>query len=1021
MHPQRPPFASLARRACALFAFLAAAPVVSAHAAHAQASPPLGGTAQSRLALSQYHHTAWTTRDGAPASIFALAQTDDGFLWLGTTGGLFRFDGVRFELVEKAGGAQLPSGNISALLSTPEGLWIGYRLGGVSLLAKDTMRTFGSQDGLPERSVWAITRDSTGTMWAGTTVGVYRMERGRWREVGPDEGVPRAWVTSLITDARGRVWVGTVEGILRRDSVAGRFTLVHSERPSPPGETFNEPSLAAGQERNGSVWLSSWTDGVKQLDDGGYTAGRARLPRRRTGAVFIDRAGDLWVATADSVSGGIEHIWLDGSDQERTTRESQRLTWERGLSGRDVASIFGDREGNIWVGTSGGLERFRRPKMVKVLLPPPVQPWFALAPADSGAIWVGLIGRMLKVSTKAEEVLTHSEAAHCAYRDPDGVVWVASNTGLWRTMAGRFVPVGLPKELIGVSKQAITRDGSGALWLSVARKGVYRLIGGRWINFGGISGLPREPALVLTTDTDGRTWFGYTGDRVALLEGDSVRVFTKAEGLAVGNVLSIHVRDAHVWIGGDRGLARFDGRRFHIVLDQAGLTFRGTSGIVETAEGELWLHGAAGITRIPAAEVRHVAMDPGYEVRSERLDYRDGLDGTAEQLRPIPTAVAGSDGRIWFATSTDLYWIDPRAIPRNTLPPRVVIRDLVAAGTSYSGSRQLELPQRTTGVQIDFAAMGLSIPERIRFRYQLVGSDTSWQDVGGRRQAFYTNLGPGSYRFRVVAANEDGVWNETGAALAFIIPPTFIQSRWFLALWVCGLGGTAWMLYRLRLRQVAGRLSARYQVALGERTRIAQELHDTLLQGFTGVSLQVVAAAARVTEPPEATRALRDVVRLAQQTLADARQAIWDIRSADLEHQSLPEAIEVAARSAVGDNDVALGFTTTGPVRRMAPELETTALRVSREAVLNALKHAAPTHVDVVLEYAPHHFMLRVSDDGQGIAAGAVDGATATGHWGVDGMRQRAQHAGGDLDIATESGHGTVVSLRLPLDPTRPR
>jgi hypothetical protein len=435
-----------------------------------------------------------------------------------------------------------------------------------------------------------------------------------------------------------------------------------------------------------------------------------------------------------------------------------------------VRSIFADREGNIWVGTSGGLERFRRPKMVKVLLPP-VPTWLALVPADSGTIWVGVLGRMLKVGTKVEEVLSHPGAVQCTYRDPDGVVWVASNMGLWRTVAGKFVAVRLPKELVGPSKQAITRDANGGLWLSVARKGVYRLIGGRWINFGGLSGLPREPAIVLTTDNQGRTWFGYTGDRVALLEGDSVRVFTKADGLAVGNVLSIHGRDAHVWIGGERGLARFDGRRFHMVLNQSGLSFRGTSGIVETAEGELWLHGAPGITRIPAAEVSHVGMDPTYEVRGERLDYRDGLEGIAEQLRPIPTAVAGSDGRIWFATSTDLYWIDPRAVPRNPLPPLVTIRDLIAGGRSYRGGRPLVLRERTTGVQIDFAAMGLSLPERIHFRYQLVGSDTGWQDVGGRRQAFYTNLGPGSYRFRVVAANEDGVWNENGAALAFTIPP----------------------------------------------------------------------------------------------------------------------------------------------------------------------------------------------------------------------------------------------------------
>ena len=391
--------------------------------------------------------------------------------------------------------------------------------------------------------------------------------------------------------------------------------------------------------------------------------------------------------------------------------------------------------------------------------------------------------------------------------------------------------------------------------------------------------------------------------------------------------------------------------------------------------------------------------------------------GRRNNFGRFPRRSQGSDGKLWFTTSSGLYWIDPRAVPTNALPPLVAIRNLVAGGKSYSVSGPLTLHERTTGVQIDFSAMGLSVPERIRFRYQLVGSDTGWQDAAGRRQAFYTNLGPGSYRFRVIAANEDGVWNETGATLAFTIPPSFIQSRWFLAIWVSGLAVAMWMLYRLRVRQVAGRLHVRYQAALDERTRIAQDLHDTLLQGFTGVSLQVVAAASRVSAPPEAIHALRNVVQLAQQTLTDARQAIWDMRSADLEHQSLTEALEVAARSAVADNDVEICFATEGQPRRMSPELETTALRVGREAILNAVKHAMPTHVDIVLEYAPQSFLLRVKDDGRGMSSEAVDGAAASGHWGVAGMRERARRAGGDLDIVTEPGRGTTVSLRLPLDP----
>ena len=270
--------------------------------------------AQSRLALSQYHHTAWTAREGAPANVNAIAQSEDGFLWLGTAGGLVRFDGMRFELIDRVGGVPFPSGNISVLLKGPEGLWIGYRLGGVSLLTPDTLHSFGVEQGLPARSVWTLARDSSGTMWAGTTVGLYRLERGRWREVGPDEGVPRAWITSLIIDAHGRIWAGTVEGVVRRDSAAGRFTLVHSVRPSPPGEPRNVPLLVLSKGNDESIWLSSWLEGLQQLDvKSGRVAVHVDFPRRRNGYAFVDWDGDLWAAGVDGVdpSAQVDRAHLD--------------------------------------------------------------------------------------------------------------------------------------------------------------------------------------------------------------------------------------------------------------------------------------------------------------------------------------------------------------------------------------------------------------------------------------------------------------------------------------------------------------------------------------------------------------------------------------------------------------------------------------------------------------------------------------------------------------------------------------
>src|SRR4051794_38757714 len=304
------------------------------------------GGAQGRLTLSQYHHTAWSAREGAPTNINSLAQSDDGFLWLGTPVGLFRFDGMRFEQFERVGESPFPSGNISALLKAPEGLWIGYRLGGVSLLTKDTLESFGVEKGLPERSVWSLTRDSSGTMWAGTTVGLYHLERGRWREFGPDQGVPRAWVSSLITDARGRIWAATTEGIVRRDSAAGRFTFVHPVHSSPPGEPHNLPFLALGKGNDEFMWLSSWQNGLQQLDmKSGRVSAQADFPHHGKTYLFVDPHGDLWVAGSDSADPSleaVEHFRTDSSGQTPVRADAVRLSRAGGLSGNEVLAFFGD-------------------------------------------------------------------------------------------------------------------------------------------------------------------------------------------------------------------------------------------------------------------------------------------------------------------------------------------------------------------------------------------------------------------------------------------------------------------------------------------------------------------------------------------------------------------------------------------------------------------------------------------------------------------------------------------------------
>jgi signal transduction histidine kinase len=375
--------------------------------------------------------------------------------------------------------------------------------------------------------------------------------------------------------------------------------------------------------------------------------------------------------------------------------------------------------------------------------------------------------------------------------------------------------------------------------------------------------------------------------------------------------------------------------------------------------------------------------------------------------------------------------VDPAHLRRNPVPPPVQIRALVAAGRRHTAGR-VALPTRTTELQIAYTALSLVVPERVRFRYRLTGRnagwreaswrDTSWQDAGARREAIYTNLGPGSYRFQVTASNDDGAWNAAGAAVDFVIPPTFVQTNAFLALCAAALGAAVWLLVLLRHRQLAHALRLRFEATLAERTRIAQELHDTLLGGFAGVTAQLYAVRGLLTaRPADAAATLSRALATADVALREARNAVWEMRSPALDAGDLPDALAAAARDALATTSISFRLTVRGDRRALPPAVEFTAFRVAREAVTNAAKHANARVIALELCYGPQALALTVRDDGCGLTSADVDGARHDGHWGVVGMRERARKAGGTLDIAAAPGGGTQVTVTLPLHEGRGR
>jgi signal transduction histidine kinase len=509
-------------------------------------------------------------------------------------------------------------------------------------------------------------------------------------------------------------------------------------------------------------------------------------------------------------------------------------------------------------------------------------------------------------------------------------------------------------------------------------------------------------------------WLGYPGNRIAMIDDGVVREFTAEDGIKIGTVTTVNAGHDHVLVGGELGLALFDGQRFHSLTADRIEALNGISGIIETSDGDVWLNGSLGIVRVSAAELQQALENADHDMTYRVFDYEDGLPGIAQQVNPIPTAVVGGDGRLWFATNHGVAWIDPTRILTNDLPPPVTISAISSGSEGYSLSGDLRLPSSVRQIEIDYTALSLSIPERVQFRYMLEGLDAEWQIAGTRRRAFYTNLAPRPYTFRVIAANNDGVWNEVGASASFSVAPRFFQASWFIAL--CGsvaiLG--VWLLYRFRMWQIAAGLHARLESRLAERQRIARELHDTLLQSTQGLVLRFQAVAQQMSPGDPARRMLEDALDRADDVLADGRDRVKDLRVDTEASHDLSQALKSVGDSLSEDCPTTFHIVVNGAARALHPTVMDESYRIAREALINAFHHSRATKIHAEISYSSNVLMLRLRDDGCGIDEQILETGNRPGHWGLPGMRERALRIRSELNISSAPAAGTTVELRVP-------
>ncbi len=974
-------------------------------------------------------HESWTFKEGAPEQPRAFAQTADGYLWVGAPAGLFRFDGVRFELFRSPFGDQLQSTNVSALFAPANGgLWIGYVFGGFSFLRNGRITNFVDGTG----SVFGFAQDRSGIVWCAASRGLWRFDGSSWQPLGAEWGlVPKQSMVQVGLDRDGILWAlaGTTY-----DSVAKQlYFLPQGERQfRKAGDNLFVRSFT--WDAHGTV-LTAHEKRSQEPNPGiKWETGLPAYPiLKKNSEQVVDLANRIWFFA----QGPILNHSADEPLAEIFSKVSPHNSEAYDIDFIDYARLL-DREGSVWIGADTGVHRFSYSPLTQQDLPEPPGPFFVLAPDEGGVVWISAGNGMGSSSLyrvangKVDFQRSLPGASSFAYRAPDKTIWFGGEGGVWHMVNRSLARVDLPQEMVrnGNAVFTMTQDGTGGEWVSFGNAGLYRLKDGVWKKYEGRQSVPNPqphslpspatmpgcPVLIAYTDTLKRVWFGCTKSQLAVLDADRVQSFGPNDGVQVGNVTAFYGRGSEVWVGGEFGLQQFDHGRFHTINAVDKESLRGISGIVETGNGDLWLNGLGGIVHIRRAEIVQALTNPAYDVSAERFGRRAGLPGLPSQLRYMPTTTEGTDGRLWFNVNNGVVWLDPNRASNKIPPPTVSIESISTDEKGFAVDQPEKLPAHTGNVQISWAAISLLNPEAIHYRYK-IGSD--WHDVGRSTSVTYRNLPPGTYHFVVAASDTNGSWSDNSASVEFTILPAYYQTNWFRGACVAALLVMLWVIYELRMWQLAAQFNIRLEGRVVERTRIARDLHDTLLQSFHGILLFLQSGIHLLDEhPAEAKKTLKTAAEQAERAIIEGRQAVQGLRASTVERNDLAPAIKTLGGELVASDSNSqrpeFNVQVEGIPRDLHPILRDEVFRIAGEAMRNAFRHADAQQIEVEIRYDERQLRVRVRDDGKGIDPKLLSDDGREGHFGLRGMRERAKLMGGKLTVWSELDSGTEVELSIP-------
>lgn len=965
--------------------------------------------------IAQYTHQRWSDDSAAPRPIVAMAQDLRGYLWIAASTGLFRFDGVRFEHIS-AGVDLVANGPPSAILVRHNGeVWTNFERSGRFAIYDQGRLRFLRAPRAPHR-VSAMREAADGTIWVLTErVGLplMRFRAGRWSSFGAGAGAPLDNPYSMVVARDGTVWVSFNDSVAKLAPNGRRFQFVRHDHGAMG-------RLSIGPE--GRIWLSERRGTFPITGPDGRGAPPPLRHAYATDASEIrgwpnfDREGNLWIATYYNGLERVAHPDPRGTaSRKEAVDRVERFTARDGLSSNATAATFQDGEGNVWVATENGLDRFW-PATVRLEpgLTHPAAFGDLLLQASDGTIYIGEASTVYRVRPggRPEPILRIKNEPRTMCEAADGSLWISlfkdKHILIWRDGQLRRLAGRIP---LAYTEYDCAFDAQGDYSVTASFGGMARLHAGRWERMFGPTGATFLPKAMLA-DAKGRLIVHWNDHIVATLDGLRRRdLAIPFDGYAPDDVTLYAAASDKIYIAGRFGLGRIRAGRFQTISARQVPAFSAVNGIVETSAGETWMASPTGILRLRTSQLDRAYSPGGSMPPIQTFDARDGL-------RSLPHShsrhaiVRGGDGRLWIAVQDGTMWLDPQQVTRSNVPPSVAVGALVADRT-YRDPTRVELPAGTSDLHVDFAVLSFSDPHDVRVRYQIEGQDTGWVDAGDRRQAFYTNLAPGTYRFRLIAANENGVWNNRGAMVEFVIPPTFLQSWWFAALCAILVPLLLWLAYRVRVAQVAAGIRSRLETRMAERERIARELHDTLLQSVQGLVLRFQSVANKMPPSESSRLRLEAAMERADEVISEGRNRVQELRAVKA-GGDLPELLRERAAEIDFEPPLPVRIIVEGRVRNLSPIVSDELVRIVEEALLNASRHADARSIDITVRFGPRHLSVEVRDDGVGIASDVLQTGYKDGHFGLVGMRERAERVGGTLSVESRPGMGSAVAVSIP-------